>query len=80
MSLLLVDLLDKGGDFFVDHEHEAKDTQHGSTSVVELDGTLGDLDLLFIVVLAKIDVAVAKAVHEFTACSFDITPEIYMRR
>mmetsp|Transcript_45927 Transcript_45927/g.85399 ORF Transcript_45927/g.85399 Transcript_45927/m.85399 type:complete len:226 (+) Transcript_45927:126-803(+) len=47
-------------------DHEAKDAHHGSTAVVELDGTLGELCLLVKGVPAEVKGAVAEVTRELS--------------
>jgi hypothetical protein len=57
-------VISKRNDEFVNHE--AKDTHHGGTSVVELNSTLLKLGLLIKVIPAKVDVSIAEVTGEFS--------------
>jgi len=50
-------------------DHEAKDTHHGGTPVVQLDGTLGKLGLLIKGIPAEVKGSVTEVTHEFTDIS-----------
>ena len=77
MSPSLVDLIAKGGNLLVNNTKE--DTQHGSMTVFELNGTLGELGLPVKVIPAKDNVAVTEVVHKLVASSFDIAPKVKTR-
>merc|ERR1719416_380479 len=54
-------VVSEGDDLLVDHK--SKDTQHGGTAVVELDGTLGELGLLIKVIPSEVDVSVTEVTN-----------------
>mmetsp|Transcript_23153 Transcript_23153/g.53162 ORF Transcript_23153/g.53162 Transcript_23153/m.53162 type:complete len:285 (+) Transcript_23153:90-944(+) len=56
-------------------DHKSKDTEHGGTAVVELDGTLLELGLLVKLIPAEVDVAVAEVSDELVSGSRNITHE-----
>ena len=56
--------------------HKSKDSHHSGTSIVQLNGTFGELGVLINVVLAEENVAVAEVVYELVAGSFGIAPEM----
>ena len=74
VSPLLVNLAAEEDNLFVDNE--ADDAQNGGTVMFELNDTLGELDLLVELFLARVDVAVAEDVCEHVASSLDIAPEV----
>ena len=53
-------------------DHESKDTHHGGTAVVELDGTLGELGLLVKGVPAEVEGAVPEVTDELVSGSLDV--------
>ena len=55
---------------FVDHE--SKDSHHGGTAVVELDGTLGELGLFVEVVPSEVEGSVTEVTDELVSGSFDV--------
>eukprot|EP00580_Thalassiosira_gravida_P001041 CAMPEP_0201601606 /NCGR_PEP_ID=MMETSP0492-20130828/2537_1 /ASSEMBLY_ACC=CAM_ASM_000837 /TAXON_ID=420259 /ORGANISM="Thalassiosira gravida, Strain GMp14c1" /LENGTH=99 /DNA_ID=CAMNT_0048064887 /DNA_START=199 /DNA_END=494 /DNA_ORIENTATION=- len=59
-----IGIVSKGNNLLVDHK--SKDTQHGGTAVVELDGTLGKLGLLVEVIPSEVDVSVTEVTDEVT--------------
>ena len=69
-----IGIISKRLDLLVDHKSE--DSEHGSTPIVQLNGTFGELGVLINVVLAEENVAVAEVVYELVAGSFGIAPEM----
>ena len=63
----------EGDDLLVDHK--AKDTHHGGTAVVELDGTLGELGLFIKVIPAEVNVSVTEVTDVLVSGSGNITHE-----
>jgi hypothetical protein len=53
-------------------DHESKDSHHGGTAIVELDGTLGELGLLIKGIPAKVNGAVAEVTNEFISGSLNV--------
>ena len=53
-------------------DHKAEDSELGGTSVVELDGTLGELFLLIELVPSEVDVSVTEVTNELVSGSWDI--------
>ena len=68
-----IGVVSKGLDLLVDHE--SKDSQHGGTAVVELDGTLLELGLFVEGVPAEVDVSVTEVSNVFVSSSGNITHE-----
>ena len=66
-DLHLSDDGEESSEFLMDHESE--DSHHGGTTVVQLDGTLGQLGLLVEGVPAEVDGAVAEVADEFVLAS-----------
>ncbi len=66
-DLHLSDDGEESSEFLMDHESE--DSHHGGTTVVQLDGTLGQLGLLVEGVPAEVDRAVAEVADEFVLAS-----------
>ena len=66
-------VISDGDDLLVDHE--SKDSQHGGTAVVELDGTLLELGLFVEGVPAEVDVSVTEVSNVFVSSSGNITHE-----
>ncbi len=66
-------VISEGDDLLVDHKSE--DSHHGGTSVVELDGTLGELGLLIKVIPAEVDVSVAEVTNVLVSSSRNVTHE-----
>merc|ERR1719416_331691 len=66
-------VVSKGDNLLVDHK--SKDAHHGSTAVVELDGTLGELGLLIKVIPAEVDVSVTEVTNVLVSGSGNITHE-----
>jgi hypothetical protein len=66
-------VISEGDDLLVDHE--SKDSQHGGTAVVELDGTLLELGLFVEGVPAEVDVSVTEVSNVFVSSSGNITHE-----
>jgi len=62
----------KGDNLLMDHQ--SKDTHHGSTAVVELDGTLGELGLLIKVIPAEVNVSITEVTNVLISSSGNITP------
>ena len=48
-------------------DHKSEDSHHGGTSVVEFDGTLGELGVLIKLVPSEINVAVSEVTDEFSS-------------
>merc|ERR1719223_1350887 len=63
----------KGNNLLVDHKSE--DSEHGSTAVVELDGTLLELGLLIKVIPAEVNVSVTEVTNVLVSGSLNITHE-----
>ena len=57
-------VVSKRDDEFMDHK--AKDTHHGGTAVVELDGTLLKLGFFIKVIPSKVNVSIAEVTREFS--------------
>ena len=68
-----VRVVSKRNDLFVDHKSE--DTSHGGTSVVEFDGTLGELGLFIEVIPSEVNVSVSEVTDEFVSGSWNILHE-----
>ena len=68
-----VGIVSKRNDLFVDHESD--DSHHGGTSVVELDGTLGELLFLIEVIPSEVNVSVSEITDEFVSGSGNILHE-----
>ncbi len=66
-------VVSKGDDLLVDHESE--DAKHGGTTVVELDGALGELGLLIKVIPAEVNVSVAEVSNVLVSGSRHIAHE-----
>jgi len=60
-------------DLFMDHK--SKNTSHGGTSVVELNGTLGELFFLIKIIPSEVNVSVSEVTDEFVSGSGDILHE-----
>jgi hypothetical protein len=56
-------------------DHKSEDSHLGSTSVIEFDGTLGELLLFVEGVPSEVDVSVAEITNEFVSCSWNILHE-----
>ncbi len=54
-------VVSEGKDLLVDHQ--AEHAKHGAMAVVELNGTLWELDLLIKVILAKVDASVVEVAN-----------------
>ena len=65
-----VGIIPKGDDLLVDHQ--AKDAHHGRTTIIKLDGTLGELGLLIKVIPPKVNVSVTEITHVFIAHARDV--------
>mmetsp|Transcript_12001 Transcript_12001/g.15642 ORF Transcript_12001/g.15642 Transcript_12001/m.15642 type:complete len:224 (+) Transcript_12001:106-777(+) len=63
----------KGNNLLMDHE--SKDTHHGGTAVVELNGTLGELGLLIKVIPSEVNVSVTEVTNVLVSSSRNITHE-----
>ena len=61
---------DGSSQLFVDHKSE--DSHHGGTSVVELDGTLGELGLFVEVVPSEVEGSVSEVTDELVSGSWDV--------
>ena len=53
-------------------DHKSKDTHHGGTAVVQLNGTLGKLGLLIEGVPAEVDGTVTEVTNEFVSGSLNV--------
>jgi len=63
----------KGNNLLVDHK--SKDTEHSSTSVVQLNGTLGKLGLFIKVIPSEVNVSVTEVTNVFIAGSLNVAHE-----
>eukprot|EP01083_Nonionella_stella_P271423 919680_1 len=52
--------------------HEAKDTHHGSTAIVQLNGALGELSLLIKGVPAEVNGSITEVTNEFISSSLNV--------
>ena len=68
-----IGIISKGNNEFVNHKTE--DTHLGSTSVVELNGTLGELVFFREGVPSEVNVSVTEVTNEFISSSLNITHE-----
>mmetsp|Transcript_20836 Transcript_20836/g.32765 ORF Transcript_20836/g.32765 Transcript_20836/m.32765 type:complete len:219 (-) Transcript_20836:33-689(-) len=68
-----IGIVSKGNNLLVDHK--SKDTQHGGTAVVELNGTLGELLLLIKVIPAEVNVSVTEVTNVLVSGSLNIAHE-----
>ena len=68
-----VGIVSKRNDLLVDHKSE--DSGHGSASVVEFDGTLGELLFLVELIPSEVNVSVAEVTDELVSGSGDILHE-----
>jgi hypothetical protein len=68
-----VGIVSKRNDLFVDHKSE--DSGHGGTSIVELDGTLGELLFLIEIIPSEVNVSVTEVTDELVSGSGDILHE-----
>jgi hypothetical protein len=66
-------VISEGDDLLMDHK--SKDSHHGGTAVVELDGTLGELGLLIKVIPAEVDVSVAEVTDVLVSGSRNVAHE-----
>ena len=63
-------VISEGHNLLVDHQ--SKDTHHGGTAVVELDGTLLELGLLVEVIPAEVDVSITEITDMLVSGTFNI--------
>ena len=68
-----ISVVSVGDDLLVDHKSE--DSSLGGTSVVELDGTFGELLVLIKIFPSEVNVSVTEVTDEFVSGSGDITHE-----
>ena len=66
-------VVSEGDDLLMDHKSE--DSEHGGTSVVELDGTLLKLGLFIKVIPAEVNVSITEVTNVFVSGSGNITHE-----
>jgi len=68
-----IGIIAKRDDLLMDHQ--AKDTQLGSTAIVELDGTLRELGLLIKVIPSKVNVSITEVTNVFIARARNVLHE-----
>ena len=68
-----IGIVTKGNNLLVDHK--SKDTEHSSTSVVQLNGTLGKLGLFIKVIPSEVNVSVTEVTNVFIAGSLNVAHE-----
>ena len=68
-----IGVISKWDDLLVNHKSE--DSHHGSTAIVQLDGTLLELGLLIEVIPAEVNVSVTEVTNELISSSGDIAHE-----
>jgi hypothetical protein len=68
-----VGIVSEGDDLLVNHK--SKDSHHGGTSVVQLNGTLGELGLLIELIPSEVNVSVTEVTNVLVSGSGNITHE-----
>jgi hypothetical protein len=65
-----ISIVTERDDFLVDHK--SKDSHHGGTAVVELNGSLRQLVILIKVIPSEVNVSVTEVTDELIASSFNV--------